>query len=51
MDSIDWTAPATEVHDALVERYCELHPEYTVSDDEFAAANEYADEQIWRNLK
>lgn len=46
--ALDWTAPAADLHDELVELYCERHPDYDPESDAFEAANAYADDEIAR---
>lgn len=47
-EAIDWTAPAAELHDVLVEHFCTVNEDYEEWRDEFQEANEFADMMIER---
>lgn len=48
-DAIDWTGPAAEIYDQLIERWFNQHP--GTGDEELPLAETYADKMIARYLR
>lgn len=51
MPTIDWAAPAADLYDELVELYFAAHPDYDPESDNWAAAENYAHDQIARHAR